>query len=165
MAVENLLSAGLTNSTSTPLVKTNRTAGAGKMMETVGVVVPTAASDIASTYRFCQVPSNCRLSSVILSSAVFTTTGVVTVGLFYSNGGAAISAAFFATGLDLKAAAQAENNITYQSGTYTLANSEKPLWQALGLTSDPGGMFDIVAKVTTAFSGGQTMVLKARYVV
>jgi hypothetical protein len=46
-------------------------------------------------------------------------------------------------------------DIINESGTYTLDKRIQPLWQALGLTADPGGNIDIVATVvTTAVTTG-----------
>ena len=34
-----------------------------------------------------------------------------------------------------------------------------PLWQALGLSADPGVEYDVVATVSTTFNGGPTSIL------
>jgi len=47
------------------------------------------------------------------------------------------------------ASAVAPTDKTNSGGTYTIDKRGKQLWDALGLTSDPGGYFDIVAVVHT----------------
>lgn len=169
MSAENLKSSAITNATATPLVKTNSNVGGGFMKEAVGTIAPAAAAEAASTYRFCRVPSNCRISQLFISAADFTTAGVVDVGVYQTteNGGAVVDADFFATLLDLAASTGAGTHldITNESGTYTLAKQEQMLWEALGLSADSNREYDIVATVTTAFNGGQTMTVKCRYVV
>lgn len=169
MAAENLKSTSVTNASASPITKNDRTIGFGKMMEAMGMVTPLSTAEVASTYRFCRVPSNCRLSQVLISAADFTTAGVVDIGLYKSGdaGGAVVDADFFASLVDLAAGSGAGTHldVTNESGTYTVAKQEKLLWDAVGLTADPGCDFDIVATVTTAFNGGAAMLVKARYVV
>jgi hypothetical protein len=67
---------------------------------------------------------------------------------------AAIDADFFATAIDC-ASAVVPTEVVNESGTNTLDKRNQPLWQAAGLTTDPGGYFDIVASViTTAVTTG-----------
>ena len=60
---------------------------------------------------------------------------------------------FFASAIAV-ASAVPITNVTNESGNYTLAKRNQSLWQALGLASDPGGFFDIVAVVQTAVTTG-----------
>jgi len=167
MAAENLKSQGVTNSTASPIVKNNRTLGYGDLKETIGTIVPLATAEVGSTYRFCRVPANCRLSQLLLSAADFTTAGVVDIGVYKSTeaGGAVVDQDFFASLVDMAAGngAGTHLDVTNESGTYTIAKQEQMLYQAVGLTDHPGCDFDIVATVTTAFNGGQGMSVKVRY--
>ncbi len=170
MSAENLKSSAITNATAVPLVKTNANVSGGLMKEAVGYIVPAAAAEANSTYRFCRVPSNCRISAVLISAVDFTTAGNVDVGIYQTaeNGGLVVDADLFASALDLAASAGAvlgDFPIQYESGEYTFAEAETMLWQVLGLSADPCIEYDVVAKVTTAFNGGQPMLLKVRYVV
>lgn len=167
MSAEHLKSEWITNATATPLALTNPAISRGDLKEAVGVITPAAAAEVASTYRFCRVPSNARVSQVLISAADFTTAGVIDVGVYKTseNGGAAVDSDFFATLLDMAASSGAGTHldITNESTTYTLTKQCQPIWQALGLSADPGGEFDIVATVTTQFNGGQQMLMKVRY--
>jgi hypothetical protein len=136
------------------------------MKEGAGSITPAAAAEVGSTYRFCRIPSNCRVSQILLKNAAFTTAGAVDIGLYKTaeNGGAVVDADFFASAVALTAAKD-NADVTYESAVYTIANSEKPLWEALGLSADPQIEYDVAATVTTQFNGGSIMNLKARYAV
>lgn len=164
MAAENLKSSAITNATATPVVLSNSSIANGNMREGCGYIVPAAAAEAASTYRFCRVPSNARISQVMISCLAFTTAGNVDIGIYQTaeNGGAVVDSSFFASALALTAAKQ-NSDQTYQNTTYTYAKSEQPLWQALGLSADSNREYDVTLKVTTAFNGGQPLLLKVRY--
>lgn len=165
MAAENLKSTVITNATATPLVLTNSHLAKGQMFETAGTITPAAAAEAASTYRFCRVPSNARISQVLMTAADFTTAGAVNIGLYQTaeNGGAVVDADLFASALDMSGGPYKHLDVTYESGEYTVAESEKPLWEVLGLSADSNREYDVVAVVTTQFNGGQAMNLKVRY--
>ena len=57
-----------------------------------------------------------------------------------------------------------KSNVTNQSGNYTLTKQEQPLWQAAGLTADPGGTLDVVALVTTSLTAGGLLGVEVQYV-
>ena len=170
MTVDASKGAYITNATAVPLVLTNSNVGKGRLMESVGYIAPTAAAEAASTYRFCRVPSNGRISQVLLSAADFTTAGAIDIGIYQTAdyGGAVVDRDLFASAGDLSAAAGVvlgDFNLAHESGEYTFAEAEKPLWEVLGLTADSHRDYDVVAYVTTAFNGGQPMLMKVRYTV
>jgi hypothetical protein len=89
--------------------------------------------------------------------------GKFDLGVYYDSGppdytallaANAVDQDFFASVIDC-ASAVLQTEVSGESGVYTLDKRNQPLWQAVGLTSDPGGMFDIVATVkTTAVTTG-----------
>lgn len=165
MALVNLKSTHITNATATPVVLNTAALGAGAQLhESAGSVTATAADNATSTYRMCRVPSNARISQVLLSNAAAGATGAVDVGVYQTNdnGGAVVSAAFFGSAVAITAA-QTHLDVTYESGTYTYAGSEQPLWQALGLTADPQREYDIVLTNTAVHANGGAMNLKVRF--
>lgn len=149
MAVEALKTLALINADATPIVIGNSRTLRGELNQAVGNALADAAASIGSTYRLARVPSNACALNVHLSNAAFTTTGAADVGIYKSNAGAVVSAAFFASAVVLTTA-QSELNVTRESGTYTLANIEKPLWEALGLTADPQIDYDVTITLTAA---------------
>lgn len=165
MAHENLKSTHIGNATATPVVLNTAPLGAGaRLNESAGTVTASAAADAASTYRMCRVPSNARVSQVLLSNASSGAAGAADIGIYQTNdnGGAVVAAAFFGSAVALTAA-QNNVDVTYESGVYTLVNSEKPLWEALGLTKDPQREYDVVITITTAPSNATAMNLKVRF--
>lgn len=164
MSAEHLKSTYLTNATATPKT-TNNAHLRGHMIEAIGVITPSATSEANSTHRFVRVPSNARISAVLLKCAAFTTAGAVDIGVYQTaeNGGAVVDADLFASAQVLTAALDWADK-TYESTEYTIAESEKPLWEVLGIAADPCIEYDIAATVTTAFNGGSIFGLKVRYV-
>jgi len=119
-------------------------------------VVVVASSAVDSTLRILRVPTNAKVKYVGIQSQA-QTQGHTDVGVYYPVDGPtgkadlaanAISQAFFASSVALASAVQ-PTDITNESGTYTADKVNLPLWQALGIASDPGGEFDIVATIVT----------------
>jgi len=54
--------------------------------------------------------------------------------------------------------------VTHESGVFDVANIEKRLWEALGLSADPKIWYDIVVTLTAAAGSAGTISLKTRYV-
>jgi hypothetical protein len=122
-----------------------------------------ASSSINATYQFVRVPSNCKVKQVIFDSEA-QAAGAIDIGVYYATDGeggkpTALLAAprsarhLFASAVALTSASQ-PTDVTNESGTYTPLKRNQPLWQAAGLTSDPGGYFDIVGTLTTAITTG-----------
>lgn len=165
MAVEHLKSSSITNADSVPRVLNNARTTAMELKEAVGAVIASASASIDSTYRFARVPSNARVSQILFASAASGATGQVDIGLYRTekDGGAVVDVDFFASALDPGGGAIAPTDVTHESGAFSLANAEKPVWQALGLASDPQVEYDIAATVTEAFENATAMVVKVRY--
>lgn len=164
MATEAIKSSWITNATATPVVLTSAALAAGVLKEANGTCTPViAAPDVGSTYRFCRVPSNCRISQVMLTCLAFGA-GAMDVGVYQvaENGGLVVDADLFASAVSV-ASARTNFDITYESGEYTTAESEQPLWQVLGLSADSLREYDIVGTVTTQFTTALAMNLKVRY--
>ena len=101
---------------------------------------------------------------MLLSNASSGAAGAVDVGIYQTNdnGGAVVDADLFASAAALTAA-QNNVDVTYESGQYTLAESEKPLWEVLGLSADSHREYDVVVTVTTAPSNAAAINLKVRF--
>lgn len=165
MAVSHLKSAGITNRDATPRVIANPNANGGVLHGAVGVCTALAADDIGSTYRFFQVPSNATMHALRLTAADQGNAGDIDIGLYktIADGGAVVDADFFASAVDINAAALADVNVLVESAVNTNAKSEQPLWQAVGLTADPGGFFDVVATLTEASQSGGEIMLRGTW--
>lgn len=172
MAVVDRNSNTIANTVATPKVLNSpQVGGAGILREVAGLVTPAADDTQASVHRFVRVPSNARVSQILISAADATTAGKYDFGIYQTadNGGAVVDADFFGGAVDLANDADAVlgfHDITFESGQYSFTEGSQPLWQALGLTSDPKREYDVAGTVETTFNGGPTAVLmRLRYVV
>lgn len=168
MAIVNRSSQFITNATAVPRVLSDPELGLGALMERSAVVTTAADDTAASIQRYFRVPSNARISQVMLSAADATTAGAIDIGIYQTadNGGAVVDADFFGSAVDLAAGPYNNADVTFESGQYSYAESEKPLWEALGLTSDPQREYDVASTITTTFNGGPTAIrLACRYTI
>lgn len=165
MAVDHVKSSIITNLDASPVVQPTAGEGGPAPLKYVdGYATAVASSSVGATYQLCRVPSNAKIKKIIFESEA-QTAGKFDLGVFYATDGEggkptallvanAIDADFFATAIDC-AAAVLPTDVTNESLTYSLDKRTQPIWQAAGLTSDPGGYFDIVASViTTAVTTG-----------
>lgn len=164
MATEALKAGAITNRDSSPRVKNDSFLQGGRMQSAVGTVEMTTA-DLGSTYRMFQVPSNCRIHQILLYADDVGTTGLIDIGIYKNteDGGAVVDADFFASAVDIKAAALSGSDVTHESAVFGKEDAEKPLWEALGLSSDPNLIYDVVITSTEAADTGGTLTLKGMY--
>lgn len=166
MAVDHVKSATITNLDASPVVQVTAGEGGPAPLKHVdGWATAVASGSADSTYQLCRVPSNAKVKSVIFESEA-QGAGKFDVGLYYATDGlgkqptallaaAAIDQDFFALVVDCASAVLATELVGSATSTYTLNKRQMPLWQAAGLSADPGGNFDIVATVkTTAITTG-----------
>lgn len=163
MAEVNRNSGLIANAVATPPTMNQASTGASAYRKTTaGRVTPAADDSANSIHRFVRVPSNCRVESIKVTAAQASTAGAVNVGVYYPahiNAGAVIDADFFASAQSLSAAALSRTEVAFESTTYTLTKRLQPLWQALGLSADPGCELDIAWTISTTFNGGPTEAL------
>lgn len=179
MSVFNIKSTVITNRDSTS-IKTfvDAVFATGEVQEVMGVErTGNAIIDAASTIRLCPVPSAARISSLdyaaqslgtsSLDVAVWYPTNIPQGGLnapATSLEGTLISSSAFAAAI-----AGVDTGIVWTDGLGTIAQNSipkrsQPLWQALGLSSDPGIDLDIGFSVRTATSVQGYVGLRARFV-
>lgn len=170
----NLKSSVITNLDATPIIKPSAGAGGpGRAVTTVGIAGPTTdAATTGGILRMVRVPSNCFLYNISLCQKAATTTASFDMGLYYSdsttdgttpaNQAAVINDQLFGTAIDTHLLINWTSN-TFEAGTYTPDKALQPLWQAAGLSTDPGGFFDITLTNKATISGAATMALMATY--
>lgn len=158
MAAENLKSTQLSNRDAIPVVFNSSNQG---VMRRSVAVVEAAGGDAGSTYRFCAIPSNAKNIRVMFSCDDLGTGTTLDVGLYQTpaNGGAVFDADFFASAIDVATGAVAVTDITYERAATRIADAEKPLWQQMGLSADPGRDYDITAVSGAAAATGTIMIL------
>lgn len=176
MAVENLKATSITALDTVPVTtQTAGSGGAGPLMECGDFVTTSASASATSTYKLARVPSNAKIKQVLFESEA-QGAGATDISVYYSSSTAdgtapavqgiivpSTGAGFFATAIALTTAV-AQSLQTNESTSYNLSKRNQPLWQALGLTSDPGGFFDIVAVLSNAVTGNARMGLRVQYV-
>jgi len=170
MAVVTIKSGPITNRDASPRVISNPSVARAEIKEAVGTIETGAADSIASKYIMCQLPSNARVSRVLLSNDAIATAPLADVGIYRTtaDGGAVVDVDFFASATAL-AAAQSHVDITHEADPadagvgYGQADVEKPLWQALGLLADPSLSYDVVLTLTAATTAIGTVSLKVQY--
>lgn len=157
MAVVNVKAGAITNRDATPVVLSNDAIARGIVKAATGIVACTSGDSIASTYRFCSIPSNARPTSLLVSCDALggTTAGTIDIYDTTLNGAAIIATTgtkCLNGGISLVAAlvgSEAFGGGTAAAG-YIPGNCEKFLWQVLGIATDPNKFYDVVLTLTAA---------------
>lgn len=154
-----------------PIVANSAGVGApGRVVEQSDYCATTTAglANTGSTYKMVRVPWNAKLKKLDLSSdaALDTSTGLaLDVGAYYTDSlveglinaalaGTSVGGAvnqFYVAGTGFQSSAKGPISVMT---ALTMPKRNQPLWQALGLTSNPGGFCDIVVAVHTAATTG-----------
>lgn len=171
MAVVAVKSTAVTNATATPRVQNTPGLEGGVVVRAVNGNVAVANGDSAnSVYRFGKVRSSDYIDRIRVVSADIGTTTAGTLGLHdllsHSNGGTVVDADLFTGTITLNAGA-IDTDFTFtaagdEAALYT--NSEKRVWELLGLTSDPGKEYDVSLTLTGAADAAGTILVRV-YVV
>lgn len=170
MGVVNTLSNAITNRDASPALANKSIIEGGMLRESVATVEVATGDSSTSTYRLMQVPSNARVSQLLIDSDDMGTGTLADFGLFdtTANGGSVVDADFFASAVSLKDGILTASDVTHEANAGTGLNRddiEKPIWQALGLSSDPRKFYDVVAQLTADADTGGTLSAKLRYVI
>lgn len=158
MAVEARKSSLITNADAVPAVLNNPRIDGGFERVKVATADVTNLDSIGSTYRLFRVPSNAVMTDLRVYCPAITT-AATDIGLYRTakDGGAVVDADLF-TSAQVLTSALAGTDVLHESGIFSLANSGKELWEALGLTSDPSVFYDVTMTLTAA--AGSTGVVK-----
>ena len=155
------------------------TAGQGAPARTIVVEGSVTAANVATValdgyLQMVRIPSNCSVKKVEYVQDSTATTMTWNCGLHYSDAtddgtqaqyqGTVISDTFFASAY-AGAAVVTYADITFQSGTYHASATRQPIWEAVALSADPGGMFDVTLQLDAALSGNATVSVRVTYTV
>lgn len=165
MAVVAVKSTLITNADATPVVLNNPRVDGGFERVSVATAAITSGDSIASTYRMFRVPSNAVMTDLRIYSPDIGTTTISDIGLYdtAAAGGAVVDADFFASALSLKDGALNGTDVLHEAAVFTIANSGKELWDALGLTTDPHKFYDVALTLTGAADATATVKLVGRF--
>jgi hypothetical protein len=187
MAIVTTKSLGITSLDALPAVALPAgESGPGRWICINDSVAAVSGDSIGSIYRMIRVPTDCKIKRVRLSSLV-TGAGAGDISIAYSDstsdgtnanlqaassGIVQISAAdnkLFGAAVSLATAIKNQDQ-TF-ANTFTIQHQNTPLWAvlvALGttqFTTNPGGMFDFIIKLTTGISvASGTIGLEVDYV-
>lgn len=171
MAVVNTKATAVTNGDSaTPSTNVATKLLTGRLKSSVGVVEVANGDSIGSTLRLAKVHSSHRINRVLISCDAITS-AAADIGIYDEAraGGAVVDVDFFGSAVSI-ATALVHSDVTHEADPadagagYGHADVEKPLWQALGLTADPGKWYDLVATLTAAATATGTLVGKVEAV-
>lgn len=156
MAVDlTLKSLAITNREATPRTANSAGAGGGGILREVSshIASVTASLSVTSVIRLVSVPSNAVVKSIRVSSEA-QTAGAFSIGVYRTNADGGLVAAanadqFFTAALSCASAVIDQECVMKATSLNTIAKRNQPLWQAIGMTADPGKDLDICATVTT----------------
>lgn len=170
MAVVAVNSASVTAYNAQPRVPVVRGFADGEVVRAINDEVAIASGDsIASVFRFGKIRSSDFVDRLRMVSADIGTTTAGDVGLYdlltATNGGTVVDADFFGSAVSLNGGA-IDSDVTFEAaaagGLYT--NGDRQVWQALGLSADPGKEYDVALTLTGAADAAGTVLLRV-YVV
>jgi len=166
MAVVTLKSTAVTNADASTMTANKLGIDGGKEKRRVGLATITNGDSSTSTYRVCRIKSSDYPTALLISAPDIGLTTTADVGLYdvaAVNSGAVVDADFFTAALSLKDGAIANSNVL-NGNIITLANSEKPIWELLGLSADPGKWYDVALTLVGDADAGGTVKAELKYV-
>jgi len=165
MAVVAVKSTLVTNADALPAVLNSPRVDGGFERIEVATAAITSGDNTGSTYRMFRVPSNAVVTDLRIYSPDIGTTTIADIGLYRTakDGGAVQDADFFASALSLKDGALNGVDVLHEAAVFTIANSGKELWDALGLSADPSVFYDVAFTLTAAADATATVKLIGRY--
>lgn len=161
----NVNSTLISNRTATPRVANESWNNAPMKSTGVGLLEVSTNEDAGNILRFVSIRSNAVVREVNLYCDAVSTAGAMDVGIYRTtdDGGAVVDADFFASA-QVVTTALTRSNVAHESGVYNIDDLDKPLWEALGLTEDPGVWYDVAGTVTTDMGGAGTLGVDVVYV-
>lgn len=179
MATSALKSTAITGLDTIPPARPTAGMGAAARLRSIeGIVTANSGDAATSTYRLVRLPTNAKVKRVELRGGC-ATAGAADINIAFSDSTTdntpanlqgtipQVSAAdnkLFGAAQSLTGGFGTATDITYANTTNFPAGSDtSPLWSVLGYTADPGGMFDIMATVTTAVTTGGPVEVRVEY--
>lgn len=163
MAVANTKSQAISALDTEPIVIPGGYLHGGPIRKSTGLVEVAAADSDGSVYRMCRLPSNAVIEAIeILNDAIAGATDY-DIGVYQSlrNGGAVVDDDLFADTLDMTVARALPLDAMFEK--LDIDQSEKRLWELLGLSADPNREYDICVTGQTVGSAAGTVVLRVKW--
>lgn len=165
MAVVTVKSTVISNRDAVPAVINDGRLERGSLRSSHGYVTATNGDSATSKYILASLPSTAMVRQILFSCANLGASSAINLGVYRNtkDGGAAVSASLFASA-QATSAALSNTDVTNQSGSFTLDKQEQPLWQAAGMSADPGGYLDIAAAVSVSIAATGLLGANVEYV-
>lgn len=155
MAVANTKSTDVTNADAAPPALSHRLYAGYRPVRSINTCAVLAADDDGSVYRFKRVRSDAIIAYVGVLNDAITSGTDYDFGVYRTaaDGGAVVDADLIADGVDMSSARVAELSVRFHdTGTAKIEEFYKPLWQLLGLSSDPQIEYDLAWTANTVGS-------------
>jgi hypothetical protein len=164
MAVVTTKSTQITNRDATTRVLNNPGIGGALVRHKRDVASIANGDSVGSKYIYFSIPSNAVPVSVRKTHPDIGTTTAADIGLYKTtaDGGAVVDADFFTAATVLNAGAVTKGELV-AGNVDTAANHGKRVWELLGLSSDPGISYDVVATLTGAADAAGALALEVDY--
>lgn len=165
MAVVAVKTTQITNADASPPTLNAVTLWGGRKRVQVGTYEVANGDSIGSTYRFFRVPSNARVSRILMRCDAITS-AAMDVGLYQTaaNGGAVVDADAYASAASIATAITTlPVDLAYEARD--IANVTKRVFEDAGLSTDSQREYDIVATLTAAATAGGTLTMTLEYVI
>lgn len=168
MAVVTTKSTAMTNFTATPKVPVSANLMNGNLRESQGFAVIANGDSVGSKYPLFTIRSSDRVSQILMYAPDIGTTTAGDLGLYRldDEGGAVVDVDFFCSAQALNAGPYNGTDITFEAAAAggLIANAEKRVWEALGLTADPHLNYQVVLTLTGAADAAGTALFRMRFV-
>lgn len=167
MAVVDRKSTQLTNRDATPAVKVNASLAGGLVKAAKGQLTGIPSGDSStSIYRIMELPTTAVMLIMAVANSALGGSCAADIGVYRNtrDGGAVVDADLFASAVSLVSTNTTPSIITGESTVMTTTKFMQPLWQAAGLSADPGGTLDICATLTADTASSGALMLMALYV-
>lgn len=163
MAVVQVSSTPVANVDGKPIVRNSAKVSEGEVLSSIGSVALANGDSIGSVYRMVRIRSGCRINSLFLLCTAVTS-GAADIGLYQTaaKGGAVVDADFFSAAQTIATASQGIQ--VAHGNALAVATSMLRVWEALGLSADPGIEYDVALTLTAATTAAGSAALKCDYV-
>lgn len=165
MAVVTVKSSAITNYTAAPKVPIPAGNHNGNVRRSQALVTITSGDSVNSRYQLFPIRSSDFLPDLIrIYAPDIGTTTAADIGLYRTadDGGAVVDVDFFASAQALNAGPYNGVDVTFEAAAAggLIANAEKRVWEALGLTVDPFLTYIVEMTLTGAADATGTVLVR-----
>lgn len=144
--------------------KSSLSTGPRRLYDQADTVEVTNGDSIGSRFILGSVPSSASMRELLIFCDAITS-AAADFGLYRTtaDGGAAVDADLFGSAVSIATAITVGTNVLHESAVLDVSKLAQPLWQVLGLSTDPQLMYDVVATLTAAATASGTLSARLVY--